>query len=296
MSPADDVAADQSAVERESLEALRRLAVKGAYAVPVETGTDAGGDFAVFSPRNDFAQALATIAAATLDWSRRRGWLAPEPATGRYRIAKAGIKALRRAMSGAQPAAVPRVRAQAQTAQAAKRAKAPAAAASGGAKEGSLAWLRRRRDKDGQPLVTEPQFAAGERLGADFWHAKLSPRVTADWSGTASSRRTPRAAPGAGIELHDRVLAARQRVHRALDAVGPELARILVEVCCHDVGLEAAGRAQGWPQRAAKVVLQLALTGLARHYGLLAPEPRPGPHRVRHWGSDDYRPDLETWR
>jgi murein DD-endopeptidase MepM/ murein hydrolase activator NlpD len=296
MSPADDVAADQSAVERDGLEALRRLAVKGAYAVPVETGTGAGGDFAVFSPRNDFAQALATIAAATFDWCRRRGWLAPEQTTGRYRIAKAGIKALRRAMSGAQPAAVPKVRAQSQVAQPAKKAKAPAAAASGGPTEGSLAWLRRRRDKDGQPLVTDPQFAAGERLGADFWHAQLSPRVTADWSGTASSRRTPRAAPGAGIELHDRVLAARQRVHRALDAVGPELARILVEVCCRDVGLEAAGRAQGWPQRAAKVVLQLALTGLARHYGLLAPEPRPGPHRLRHWGSDDYRPDLDSWR
>ena len=160
----------------------------------------------------------------------------------------------------------------------------------------SLAWLRRRRDKDGLPLITEPQFAAGERLGADFWHAQLSPRVTADWSGTASSRRTPRAAPGVGVELGDHVVAARQRVHRALDAVGSELAGILVEVCCHDVGLEAAGRAQGWPQRAAKVVLQLALTGLARHYGLLAPEPRPGARRLRHWGSEDYRPDLDAWR
>jgi hypothetical protein len=78
--------------------------------------------------------------------------------------------------------------------------------------------------------------------------------------------------------------------------VGPELAGILVEVCCHDVGLETAGRTQGWPQRAAKVVLQLALTRLARHYGLLAPQPRPGDHRLRHWGSEDYRPDLDAWR
>jgi hypothetical protein len=164
------------------------------------------------------------------------------------------------------------------------------------APEGSLAWLRRRRDKDGLPLITEPQFSAGERLGADFWHAQLTPRVTADWSGTATSRRTRRAAPGVGVEMGDHVVAARQRIHRALDAVGPELAGILLDVCCHDVGLEAAGRAQGWPQRAAKVVLQLALTRLARHYGLLAPEPRPGAHRLRHWGSEDYRPDIEAWR
>jgi len=120
--------------------------------------------------------------------------------------------------------------------------------------------------------------------------------VTADWSGIAASRRTRRAAPGVGVEMGDHVVAARQRIHRALDAVGPELAGILVDVCCHDVGLEAAGLAQGWPQRAAKVVLQLALTSLARHYGLLAPEPRQGSSRPRHWGSDDYRPDLEAWR
>jgi hypothetical protein len=52
----------------------------------------------------------------------------------------------------------------------------------------------------------------------------------------------------------------------------------------------------GWPQRAAKVVLQLALTRLARHYGLLAPQPRSGTQRLRHWGSEDYRPDIDAWR
>ena len=135
---------------------------------------------------------------------------------------------------------------------------------------------------------------AAERLARDFWKAQLSPRVTADWSGTAPSRRSVRAAPGAGFDLGDHVVAARQRVHRALDAAGPELARILLSVCCYDVGLEAAEQEQGWPPRSAKVVLQLALTGLARHYGLIAPQPAFG--RLRHWGSEDYRPDLDSWR
>ena len=53
--------------------------------------------------------------------------------------------------------------------------------------------------------------------------------------------------------------------------------------------------AEGWPQRAAKVVLQLALTSLARHYGLIAPERSPFA-RVRHWGDEDYRPGLDAWR
>jgi hypothetical protein len=43
-------------------------------------------------------------------------------------------------------------------------------------------------------------------------------------------------------------------------------------------------------------VLQIALTRLARHYGLIAAEtcdPRAR-RKVRHWGSDDYRPSLEA--
>ena len=292
MSSADGAAPGGSAVGREGLEALRRLAAKGAYAVPAQAALGGGGDFAVFAPRNGFAQTRATISAAAFAWMRRRGWLEPDQGADRYRITTAGIRALRRAKSGpSAPMPEPR-----RGSEAAKKGKARTAALPGGPKEGSLAWLRRRRDKDGQPLITDPQLTAGERLGADFWHAQLSPRVTADWSGTASSRRTPRAAPGAGIEIGDRVVAARQRVHRALDTVGPELAGILVEVCCRDVGLEEAGRSQGWPQRAAKVVLQLALTRLARHYGLIASEPRPGAQGLRHWGSEDYRPDLEAWR
>jgi uncharacterized protein DUF6456 len=163
-------------------------------------------------------------------------------------------------------------------------------------REGALAWLRRRRDADGRPLITEPQFAAGERLAADYWHGQLNPRVTADWSASAAGRRMRRAAPGAGVDLKDNVVAARTRVQRALATVGPELAGILIDVCCHDIGLESAGRMQGWPQRAAKVVLQLALTSLARHYGLLPPESPRAARRPRHRGEEDYRPTLDAWR
>jgi len=42
-------------------------------------------------------------------------------------------------------------------------------------------------------------------------------------------------------------------------------------------------------------MMQLALTRLARHYGIGPAAGAQGPHAgpVRHWGSDDYRPLFE---
>jgi hypothetical protein len=75
--------------------------------------------------------------------------------------------------------------------------------------------------------------------------------------------------------------------------VGPELSGILVDVCCLSRGLEAAERSLGWPQRSGKLVLQIALTQLARHYGLIRDQTEPHrPASIRHWGVEDYRPQV----
>ena len=140
---------------------------------------------------------------------------------------------------------------------------------------------------------------AGERLRADYWFAHLSPRVTSNWSALAPSDRSHRAAPTNAAAFRDEVIAAKERVMRALMAVGPEVAGVLVDICCELKGLEEAEKENGWPQRAGKVVLQIALTRLARHYGLIGKEvggEQPRGRRLRHWGSDDYRPTLDAWR
>jgi hypothetical protein len=155
--------------------------------------------------------------------------------------------------------------------------------------------LRRRKDKSGRPLLTQTQFQAGETLAQDYVSAQLQPRVTANWSALAPCARTRRSAPGVGVEMRDAVVAAHRRVSRALEAVGPELAGILVDVCCHETGLDAAEKSAGWPRRSGKLVLDIALTALARHYGLIGPE-RPLAGRLHHWGDADYRPTLDAWR
>lgn len=155
--------------------------------------------------------------------------------------------------------------------------------------ESPLAWLARRRDKTGEPLISSIQLLAGEKLRSDFTFAHMSPRVTTNYSDAPVSA-SHRSAPGAGVEMTDGAVAATERVRRALVAVGPELSGVLIDVCCHLKGLEQAERQASWPQRAGKVVLQLALTRLARHYRL---DPPSGYRPTTHWGVDGYRPEIE---
>jgi hypothetical protein len=161
--------------------------------------------------------------------------------------------------------------------------------------ESPLGWLRSRKDRQGRPLITDHQYAAGERLRADYWFAQLSPRVTANWSALAPADRSRRAAPAHGVSLRDDVVAAKERVRRALTEVGPELSGVLIDVCCELKGIEVAEKSKGWPKRAGKVVLQIALDRLARHYGLGPGEGSGRRAGIRHWGDEDYRPTLDAW-
>jgi hypothetical protein len=108
------------------------------------------------------------------------------------------------------------------------------------------------------------------------------PRITSNWSASvADGRRT--AGPAT---FTDTVLAARQHVRHALDAVGPEFAGLLVDVCCFLKALADVERERRWPPRSAKVVLQLGLERLARHYGLRAVVRGRG-KGVRTWLADN---------
>lgn len=221
----------------------------------------------------------------------RRDWLARDPSGG-YRASAAGRRWLKSAAGGEADgeAFADQHRLIDRRATASRRGAAPQPLVNEA--ESPLGWLRSRRDKSGEPLISEAQFMAGERLRVDFTVAQLSPRVTSAWDmSVPSGARGRSGARPESLEVNERALAAKQRFLRAVDEVGPELSGILVEVCCLSRGLEAAERRLGWPQRSAKLVLQIALTRLARHYGLIRPEPpRGGRTVIRHWGAEDYRP------
>jgi hypothetical protein len=149
--------------------------------------------------------------------------------------------------------------------------------------ESPLAWLARRRGRDGRALIEPHQLAAGERLRADFTFAQMMPRTTSNWDSPVTNGG---GGGGAGYAT-DMMIAARQRVRHALDAAGPEFAGLLVDVCCFLKGLEDIERERLWPARSAKIVLQLALDRLARHYGLMSAARGAARADVRVWLAPD---------
>ncbi|MPZ56943.1 MAG: DNA replication protein [Rhizobiales bacterium] len=150
--------------------------------------------------------------------------------------------------------------------------------------ESPLTWLARRKGRDGAALINAVQLAAGERLRADFTRAQLMPRTTSNWGAAVASGR--RRAGGGKAVMSDMIVAARQRVRHALDAVGPEFAGVLLDVCCFLKGLEDVERERRWPSRSAKVVLQLGLDCLARHYGYRQEIRGTARAAIRAWNAD----------
>jgi hypothetical protein len=248
---------------------------------------------ALFSDRNGFVEPLASLdmdafrALAGADWIELN-------VHGQWVLGKAGSDAVRRARSGATPDEVITIPPlPAGRPSPGPETKMPARPAAD--RESPLGWLHSRRDKQGRQMLSTHAYDAGERLRADFWFAAMTPRITASWSPVSSDRNAQRGVPGAGCDMNDNVVAAKERVRRALAAVGPELSGILIDVCCHEKGIEDAERESGWPVRSGRIVLQLALERLARHYGLApldAASTWASEGRIRAWGSADYRPSL----
>lgn len=138
-----------------------------------------------------------------------------------------------------------------------KRAAAPAAArrVTVNLAESPLGWLKARG------LIDPRRFEAGERLRGDWEVAGLAPRVTMRWESGAAST-------GGALDPTLAQIAAKARVEAALAAAGPGLRDVLWRVVCAGEGMETAERALGWPARAGRVVLMLALDRVADHYGL----------------------------
>jgi hypothetical protein len=124
--------------------------------------------------------------------------------------------------------------------------------------ESPLGWLYSRG------LVTRLQFDAGERLRTDWERSQLPPKVTMSWDAAPIARGRGGSSPGADLSACH--IDARRRFEAAVASAGPGLSDILWRIVCAGEGMREAETALGWPARAGKLVLCLALDRLAIYY------------------------------
>lgn len=255
---------------REAGRLLALLAEAGAYALPDPLGEDAllvrrGGDgISVGSGRFATAAGEALLAADLVTREAPRG---------RLTIAAAGVAHLRR---GRAADGVPFLAQHLDLARDGGSASEPVLR---DASENPLAWMARRRDRDGAPLIDAAAFEAGERLRRDITAAAMLPRT-----GTAfGAPRVDGGGPRDPAAASDRIVAARRRVREALDAVGTDLSGLLIDLCGFLKGLERIEAERRWPARSAKVVARIALGRLAEHYGFERQATGPERARMRLW-------------
>jgi hypothetical protein len=153
--------------------------------------------------------------------------------------------------------------------------------------ESPLSALYARVSDSGKRFLAQQEYEAGERLRLDFTKGMLTPRVSANWHASVSAGRRSGDSNGV-LDLTDSALAARQRVEKALAALGGDLGGVAMDVCCFLKGFEQVEMERKWPKRSAKFMLKAALSVLALHYW-----PRMKANvRTRHWGTGDFKPSI----
>ncbi len=262
-------------LNREAVRILRRLCERGAV---LAVATDLDKAVVVRENTSGASQRTAVVERSVAEAMALKDWISAQRAgrITRYRITSAGRQALE-TMLGEETKSKPESSgfAEAQTEFAdqhrswgEKRLPDPE---SGNMRkfrynlsESPLTALARRRDKSGQPFLSDDLVGAGERLREDFELAQMGPRVAQNWDRFVTGGGRGGFAPDSGIGNGPG--AARTRVANALEHLGPGLGDVVLRCCCYLEGLENAEKRLGWSARSGKIVLRIALQQLKRHY------------------------------
>ena len=132
--------------------------------------------------------------------------------------------------------------------------------------ESPLAWLARRRDANGAPLIDAAELAAGERLRMDAERSAVGPTLTMRWDALPRSR----AGTSSPKEMGDAALAAARRVRLALATLPPVERAMVDAICVRGSSLQLAETGLGLRRRSGRLALRRGLAALAVHYGLTA--------------------------
>ncbi len=279
------------ALEQEAARIFRRLVEPGSYLAKLGGHLAKEKEYGVFVTRNSHKKPVLKLQANMFAGFTANDWLA-QNSDGYWQISAQGEAWLRRRLAENDPYRAQHQLKGSKNIEIEQNCVRKLTVNLG---ESPLGWLLHRKGADGRPLLSQEQYDAGERLRVDFEKARMSPRLTSDITIPMTSSSNRRAGDaGKGVALQETAIAAKERFFKALDVVGADLADVLIEVCCHLRGMDEAEKQLRLPQRSGKIVLQIALTRLGQHYGLIA---RQSTHRyksaaLRHWGDETYRPKM----
>lgn len=209
-------------------------------------------------------QRLAVVERALAEEMAVRGWIAcltPDSRVQRYRIGPKGKALLKGAAAARRPGFSEAATAFAmpgdEPAEDDRLHHMRSALA-----ETPLMSLSRRRDERGEPFLAREAVAAGERLREDFELAQRQEDWPTDWDAVLEglpAAPPPEPRPRGSLPPAD-------RLHRALQELGPGMADVALRCCCLLEGLESVERRLGWSARSGKIVLRIALARLQQHY------------------------------
>jgi len=142
---------------------------------------------------------------------------------------------------------------------------------------GRLAAVRR----DAVPFLLPHHIEAARRLANVFERARLRQRVTMSYDPTRTGGRSS----GSPVQGELSASAADARKHLAdMAALMPaDCWAVLFDICGLDRGLQDVETERDWPRSGGKLVLRIALSHIAMHYGLDAEGRGREATRQRHW-------------
>lgn len=131
------------------------------------------------------------------------------------------------------------------------------------------------------PFLLPHHVEAARRLAHVFERARLRQRVTMSYDQTRTGGRSS-GSPVQGA-LSASAADARKQLADMASMMPAECWTVLFDICGLDRGLQDVETERDWPRRGGKLVLRIALSHLAAHYGLDAEARGREALRQRHW-------------
>lgn len=135
--------------------------------------------------------------------------------------------------------------------------------------------------RDSAPFLLPHHVEAARRLAHVFERSRLRQRVTMSYDPTRTGGRSS-GSPVQG-ELSASTADARKQLADIAAMMPADCWAVLFDICGLDRGLQDVELDRDWPRRGGKLVLRIALSHLAAHYGLQAEARGRDAQRQRHW-------------